>query len=614
MVGFYLLANRILRDSVVAFSAYLLLMFSSLGARLFDSYILLTIIPMIWFFYFLVAFSQEQKRHFLLGMIFAAMILMTTYVPFYFITIFLVFVICGAVSYFHNTKKLAVRYAKFFKDNKLFSWFCIFAFVLSLIPGILLYKDGQKAEVVIPGRHFEAPSENTFSVHSKRVTEGGVTPDIIFTDLFWDLREFKLDMLYIPVFAYILLLLCIAIPFSKRMILFTILGAILFIINITDLTPVYQFLYKHIFYFKLIRNLHYFIWFAILPMFILIVTEQLRIFLKYEPKTRLQGFFLFTAIFTAHLVVILFVKRQGNTSVPTYVTVFLSLLFFVSYFLGWLRSKKMICLMFIFAVVVIQPIEAFYYLSRNAIKMTYVCPGRYGCEKPFLHLMLPKRELVRARFKENRKAMRIDKVPYYLAGAGKANINMGTKWYVFLREYLNRAFHHYIVSPLLVYDRVELIDDDDLDLERIRRVFMENRNVAFISTDNPEHVSKGGSGGYAPRVGVISRDSREVQVLELDANILKLKTNFDMDKFLVYNDSFHTGWKAFVNGVETDVLKANIAFKGIWLPRGENIVYFRFGEKWRYAFNLFMVLFFAGVFSYLMFLCVQYTRQSVKME
>ena len=43
---------------------------------------------------------------------------------------------------------------------------------------------------------------------------------------------------------------------------------------------------------------------------------------------------------------------------------------------------------------------------------------------------------------------------------------------------------------------------------------------------------------------------------------------------------------------------------------GENIVYFRFGEEWRYAFNLFMVMFFAGCFLYLMFLCVRYTLHS----
>jgi len=45
MIGFFMLANCFFRDTRVAFTAYLLLMFSSLGTRLFDSYILYMTIP-----------------------------------------------------------------------------------------------------------------------------------------------------------------------------------------------------------------------------------------------------------------------------------------------------------------------------------------------------------------------------------------------------------------------------------------------------------------------------------------------------------------------------------------------------------------------------------------
>jgi len=104
MLGFFLLAQRVLKDPITAFAAYLLLMFSSLGTRLFDSYIVLTLIPMIWFCYFLISFSLQQEKCYFLGITLTLMILATTYVPFYFLTIvltFLIFFIILYLSYLH---------------------------------------------------------------------------------------------------------------------------------------------------------------------------------------------------------------------------------------------------------------------------------------------------------------------------------------------------------------------------------------------------------------------------------------------------------------------------------------------------------------------------------
>jgi len=56
MIGFYLIAKHLFRNKTAAFLAFLILMFSSLGTRLFDSYINLVIVPMIWFFSFLSRF------------------------------------------------------------------------------------------------------------------------------------------------------------------------------------------------------------------------------------------------------------------------------------------------------------------------------------------------------------------------------------------------------------------------------------------------------------------------------------------------------------------------------------------------------------------------------
>ncbi len=48
---------------------YLILLFSALGTRLFDSYMMLVTVPLIWFFYFLIAFTQTPRKHLFLGMV-----------------------------------------------------------------------------------------------------------------------------------------------------------------------------------------------------------------------------------------------------------------------------------------------------------------------------------------------------------------------------------------------------------------------------------------------------------------------------------------------------------------------------------------------------------------
>ena len=84
-----------------------------------------------------------------------------------------------------------------------------------------------------------------------------------------------------------------------------------------------------------------------------------------------------------------------------------------------------------------------------------------------------------------------------------------------------------------------------------------------------------------------------------------IKTNFDQEKFLVYNDNYHSGWQAFVNGRQVDLWRANYAFKGLWIPRGENIVYMRFGSLGIYFLKYFLMGIFYLTFGWLIALSVR---------
>jgi hypothetical protein len=53
------------------------------------------------------------------------------------------------------------------------------------------------------------------------------------------------------------------------------------------------------------------------------------------------------------------------------------------------------------------------------------------------------------------------------------------------------------------------------------------------------------------------------------------------DGVLVLADSFYPGWKAFVDGNETKILRANHFFRGVVLPKGAHRVEFRY-EPWSF--------------------------------
>ena len=104
-LGFYGVAKQIFKDSLSAFVAFLFILFSSLGTRIFDSYIILTFTPLMWFFYFLVGFFQtspderSKQKFCFTGGVFTLMILFNTYLPFYFAVIVATFMLSLAVTF-----------------------------------------------------------------------------------------------------------------------------------------------------------------------------------------------------------------------------------------------------------------------------------------------------------------------------------------------------------------------------------------------------------------------------------------------------------------------------------------------------------------------------------
>lgn len=60
---------------------------------------------------------------------------------------------------------------------------------------------------------------------------------------------------------------------------------------------------------------------------------------------------------------------------------------------------------------------------------------------------------------------------------------------------------------------------------------------------------------------------------------VQVKTQANMEAFLVVLDSFYPGWKAFIDGKETKIYKTNFSFRGVLLPKGNHTVEFIYQPK-----------------------------------
>ncbi len=80
-----------------------------------------------------------------------------------------------------------------------------------------------------------------------------------------------------------------------------------------------------------------------------------------------------------------------------------------------------------------------------------------------------------------------------------------------------------------------------------------------------------------------SSESRgKVEVRRATANEVTVETHVTTDEptWLVYADAFHPGWRATVNGEETPIAEAYLAFKAVPVSKGKSVVRFTFDGSW----------------------------------
>lgn len=549
-LGFYALAKELIHNKIAAYAGFLLILFSSLGTRLFDSFLILEFVPLAWFFVSFIWFFKFQKISALLGMTLSAMVLMTTYIPFYFINILIVFVFCFLVLYPKVSWMKLRGSVVFIGAHKILTLFCLCALVISLIPGVRMFKESGKGEIALSKRHSTSDSANAASVGKKTATEWGIEEDLFYSYSFRDLTKFKFAIFYIPVFFYLLLGVGILGRISKLlMLLFVYASAILIIFS--PYAPVYHFLHKHVFYFNLFRNLHFYLWWAILPTAILFACELLRLFLEIDTKSLRDKMILGGFIIVIHGIAFKIADAYHYGAATTNITILLSCLSFLAYhcFLSqkfkqsWIFS---LCSMIVLlAVIALQPAELYKTISINSnTNATTYLYDQKSLDFSYVHHDLE-------------YYFRQKNIDQPLIS--QASFHYAVKWFEELSSLVDeRALYGYLYHKFIGYDSEPTLE-----------------GVSEIDHVRDTGISK----------ELIEGQTGQFEVVRYSANSVQVKTNFAKAKFLVYNDNFHSGWRAIINNQMTPLIRANHSFKGVWVPSGKQDIKFIFGSKWDYWIN-----------------------------
>jgi len=578
MIAFYLLAKRIYNNRLIAYSGYLMLLFSALGTRLFDSYMMLVTVPLIWFFYFLIAFSQTMGKSYFFGMCLSFMILAGTYIPFYFLICFFIFLVFYLVFYFKEIPEIFRRFFSFFKANKILVVLSLGLVLFSFVPLVTFFHDSAQGNIVLPERHGGIGAVGNTLIVPHQTLNWGAVEDLVFSAFFSDLRTYKLAIVYVPFCAFIILALGLIARVSRRALLMFLCGFVLFCSIVPYGLSLYDFLYKHIFFLKYFRNLHFFLWFFLIPLFVLLVLEHWKAFCDIKPLTPMHKNVILTYVVLIHALAFLFVWSRADAIPSTYLMMFLSLVFWVLMVLGKIKENAWV-FAFLTLIILIQPLEVFHYLCLRAqhynknfsqYNFSYSTLKLKDSEVPAVSI-LPS-----------------DKMELYYASS---NYNL------VYHNMSNYALAKYLQYKFILVDHLEAIERNQVDFSQMERLYIENPNKAYIFQDKAVELITESKDPNPPRSAQrISHEDLNFKVLSFNANRLKVSVVVPYAKFLIYNDVYDPSWHVSVNGHPSHLYQANVAFKGVWIPAGKSIVEFHYGHFGQYAMNFILLI---GAFAFL---------------
>jgi hypothetical protein len=95
-------------------------------------------------------------------------------------------------------------------------------------------------------------------------------------------------------------------------------------------------------------------------------------------------------------------------------------------------------------------------------------------------------------------------------------------------------------------------------------------------------------------------DLSNLQVLEKNPNYLVVDVTTKTSGWLVWSEVWYPGWKAWVNGENVDIQRADYLFRAVEIPAGQNLVVFSYRPTWFYVGVLVSIPIWLVLFGFLL--------------
>jgi hypothetical protein len=133
----------------------------------------------------------------------------------------------------------------------------------------------------------------------------------------------------------------------------------------------------------------------------------------------------------------------------------------------------------------------------------------------------------------------------------------------------------YVRYKFILYDQTSFMPKNNIDWGAVLRTVTFENSTALIGDRSGIALTN----VHRPSPPVILKGpGPDFKVIGFDVNSVELNIDLTQRKFLVYNDSFHPGWRVLIDHKPAKLYQANIAFKGVWVDEGRHLVKFYFGS------------------------------------
>jgi hypothetical protein len=584
-LGVYNLLVRITADKFLSYLGFVLFLFSGAGMTLFTQLTFIFIfVPSVWFFYFLADFYKTSRVSSVLCLAFTLMLIATTYIPFYFLTVFLCMFLLSVVLYGNIIKEIILKSAAFIRQNpKVFilaviglsaallvsflNWFFLRTdFLVLARPAVMTYDIVRDSGIPI-SEILREPSLFFVLLQVIRVEYLDYARDI------FSLKSFQFDnqrIFYIPVLAHLLLFVAMVGHLTKRHIFFGVFCFFLFLIAMARLTPVYELLFTYVPFFHIFRNIFFLIPF-IISLYLIFTLDVFQSFWADAERRNLWRGLWAVLVLGGFLLVWC---RPGQSMWSTYAAAAGLLLLAVLRFTGVLDKNNKFLKASLIVLAVLEPTQVFSYHTAAFKNMDETTSVTEGTRTP----------LTKPKFVYVRPVVNIDK------DVQPNDIYRLYYWHInAMQDAANFMTFKYGYPTYWSHALAKYTEKMPMFNEYMRRKFAVYNN---FDAEHPYETPQAFINNFKAPDAFIQEPVDALRVKSFDANHLTMTTRFPGRKFLVYNDSYHPFWKAYINGKQVPLYRANYAFKGIWVPDGEAQVRFVFSPPGNSTVYIIILIFF----------------------